>query len=169
MITTDLIKCRSAHIVFKAEKSCDGYFTCDDLIAQVDNAIDIFEGRTNGLATGLFLFNNAPSHQKQADDALSARKMPKGPLASWTHCKGGAWMRNMVLPNGDMQFLYYKDDHSTMPGWFKGMEEIIHEHNLWPATGLQAQCEGFKCVPGKTNCCCRRILFYSARFCRTKV
>jgi hypothetical protein len=70
---------RSARIVFKAGKNRDGYFSSDDLIAQVDNAIDIFEGRTNGLATGLFLFDNAPSHQKRADDALSARKMPKNP------------------------------------------------------------------------------------------
>jgi hypothetical protein len=56
-------KLRAARIVFKAGKTHDGYFTCDDLIAQVDNAINIFEGRTNGLATGLFIFDNAPSHQ----------------------------------------------------------------------------------------------------------
>ena len=78
------------HIIFKAGKNHNGYFSSDDLIAQVDNAIDIFEERTNGLATGLFIFDNAPSHQKCADDALSARKMPKGPSENWTHLKGGA-------------------------------------------------------------------------------
>ena len=55
---------RSACIVFKAGKNCNGYFTCDDLIEQVDKAIDIFEERTNRFATGLFIFGNAPSHQK---------------------------------------------------------------------------------------------------------
>jgi hypothetical protein len=25
-----------------------------------------------------------------------------------------------------------------MPGWFKGMEVIIHEHRLWPEKGLPA-------------------------------
>jgi hypothetical protein len=35
-------------------------------------AIDIFENKTNGTAMGLFMFDNAPSHQKQAKDALSA-------------------------------------------------------------------------------------------------
>ena len=58
----------------------DGYFDANDLQRQVDHAIDIFEGKTNGYAQGLFLFDNAPSHQKRAPDALSARKMPKGIL-----------------------------------------------------------------------------------------
>ncbi|TFK23541.1 hypothetical protein FA15DRAFT_745030 [Coprinopsis marcescibilis] len=46
-----------------------------------------------------------------------------------------------------------------MPGWFKGMEVIIRERGLWPYSELNAQCKGFKCVPGKTDCCCRRLLF----------
>ena len=37
-----------------------------------------FEGKTGGKAQGLFLFDNAPSHQIRAANALSARKMPKG-------------------------------------------------------------------------------------------
>lgn len=43
---------------------------------------------TNGFATALFLVDNAPSHQKRAADALSARKMVKYPKQSWTqgHC-----------------------------------------------------------------------------------
>ena len=44
-----------------------------------------------------------------------------------------------------LQEFYHADDHPTMPGWFKGMEEIIKEWGLWPAKGLNAQCEGFKC------------------------
>jgi hypothetical protein len=44
----------------------------------VDNSIDIFKGLTKGMAQGLFLFNNAPGHQKRADDALSAQRMVKG-------------------------------------------------------------------------------------------
>jgi hypothetical protein len=80
------------------------------------------------------------------------------------HCKGGTQMKNSMFPNGKMQSFYYEDDHPTIPGWFKGMEQIICEHNLWPATGLQAQCEGFKCVPRKTNCCCHRLLFTQPDF-----
>jgi hypothetical protein len=153
-----------ARIVFKAGKNRDGYFNCDDLIEQVDKAIDIFEERTNGFATGLFFFNNAPSHQKRADDALSARKMPKNPSPDWVHRKGGARMRNASLPNGQLQNLYFDHDHPTMPGWFKGMEVIIRERGLWPDGGLLAQCESFRCKNGHTNCCCRRLLFCQPDF-----
>ena len=59
-------------LLFRAGKNHDGYFTADHLVEQVDFAIDIFESKTNGTATGLFLFDNAPSHQKRAPDALSA-------------------------------------------------------------------------------------------------
>ena len=68
---------REARILFKPGVNRDGYFDANDLQKQVEHAIDIFEGKTNGNAQGLFLFDNAPSHQKRAPDALSARKMPK--------------------------------------------------------------------------------------------
>jgi hypothetical protein len=45
---------REAHIVFKAGKNHDGYFDSNDLLAQVDKAIDIFEERTHRFVTGLF-------------------------------------------------------------------------------------------------------------------
>ena len=51
-----------------------------------------------------------------------------------------------------------------MQGWFKGMEIIIWEWGLWPEKGLNAQCEGFKCVAKKTNCCCRHLLFMQPDF-----
>ena len=51
------------------------------------------------------------------------------------------------------QDFYFPDDHPKFPGWFKGMENIIHEHGLWPNEGLEAQCDGFKYVSGHKNCC----------------
>jgi hypothetical protein len=48
-----------------------------ELITQVDHTINIFEGKANGLAQGLFLFDNAPSHLKRAADAISSTKMVK--------------------------------------------------------------------------------------------
>ena len=44
------------------------------------------------------------------------------------------------------------------------MEIIIRERRLWPQKELNAQCEGFKCVAGKKNCCCRRLLFTQPDF-----
>ena len=69
---------RDARVLFKAGKNRSGWFSSEDLLAQVDRAIDIFEELTKGYAQGLFLFNNAPSYQKQAPDAISAWKMVKG-------------------------------------------------------------------------------------------
>ncbi|KIL65316.1 hypothetical protein M378DRAFT_55046, partial [Amanita muscaria Koide BX008] len=117
-----------ARVFFKAGKNRDGYFDADDLLQQVDNAIDIFEAKTNGFATGLFLFDNAPSHQRRAPDALSARKMPKNPHATWRHHKDGPKMRTTNFGVNNMpQDFYFAGDHPTMPGWFKGMETIICE------------------------------------------
>ena len=75
---------REARILFKAGKNRDGYFGAEELLVQVDFAIDIFEGLSKGNFRGLFLFDNAPSHQKRAPDAISAQKMPKGaPLSTF--------------------------------------------------------------------------------------
>lgn len=153
-----------ARVLFRAGKNRDGYFTAEDLIAQVDKAIDIFEGKTNGFVTGLWLFDNAPSHQKRAPDALSARYMPKGPSETWQP-KPGVRMRPGKFADGSAQDFYFPDDHPTMGGWFKGMEEIIRERGLWPENGsLNAQCPGFKCEAGRSDCCCRRLLFTQPDF-----
>jgi hypothetical protein len=37
---------REARIIFKVGKNRDGFFDADDLLRQVDKAIDIFEGLT---------------------------------------------------------------------------------------------------------------------------
>jgi hypothetical protein len=73
-------------------------------------------------------------------------------------------MRPGQLPNGDVQSFYFPDDHPSMPGWFKGMEQIIQKRGLWPAEGLVAQCNNFRCPPGRTDCCCRRLLFSQQDF-----
>jgi len=156
-----------ARVLFKAGKNHDGYFSSSNVLSQVETAIDIFEAKTNGFVTALFLFDNAPSHQKRAPDALSAWKMPKGPSNSWTHHKDGPKMCS-TIQNGIPQDLYFPDTHPTMPGWFKGMEVIVREQGLWPEHGLRAQCEGFKCIAGATDCCCRRILFTQPDFCAQK-
>src|SRR5258708_16607224 len=55
-----------------------------------------------------------------------------------------------------------------MAGWFKGMEQIIQERSLWPAEGLNAQCQNFCCPPGRTDCCCQRLLFSQLDFINQK-
>ena len=128
----------------------------------------------------LFLFDNTPSHQKHADNTLSARLMVKGasyiisqifkfhslsaPKDGWTHNKSSTRMHCGMLPNGEEQSFYFAANHHLMPGWFKGMEQIICEHGLWPEAGLPAQCHKFKCPPDHTNCCCWHILYLQPDF-----
>jgi hypothetical protein len=75
-----------AHVVFQLGKQCNGWFNSDHLLEQVNHAINIFDHMSNGQAQGLFIFDNAPSHQKRAPDVLSACYMVKGvPLSSCLH------------------------------------------------------------------------------------
>ena len=53
------------------------YFNNDHLLDQVEHTIDIFE-KIDQDATGLFLFDNAPS-KKLADDGLNVEKMNVNP------------------------------------------------------------------------------------------
>jgi hypothetical protein len=91
--------------------------------------------------------------------------MPKGPHLTWQHHKDSPKMQSTNFGvNNTPQDLYFADDHPTMPGWFKGIKIIIHEQELWPQNRLNAQCEGFKCVKGKTDCCCCWLLFTQPDF-----
>jgi hypothetical protein len=87
-----------------------------------------------------------------------------GPKLGWVHNPGGTHMRTGRLPTDQPQPLYFDNDHPSMPGWFKGMEVIIREWGLWPEQGLAAQCSDFHCIPGRTDCCCRRLLFTQPDF-----
>lgn len=73
-------------------------------------------------------------------------------------------MRCGTLPDGQPHVLYFPEDHPSMPGWFKGMEQLIRERGLWPDAGLPAQCHEFKCAPGRVDCCCRRLLYLQPDF-----
>ena len=100
--------------------------------------------------------------------------MPKGPHETWRPEKDGPKMRDgHYSPNHGspsvMQPLYFPDNHPTMPGWFKGMEQILRERNLW-RDGLRAECgTSFKCRNSdKTDCCCRKILYCQDDFMKQK-
>ena len=86
------------------------------------------------------------------------------PKEGWTHHTGGPCMHCGLLPTGQPQSFYYPEDHPLMPGWFKGMEQILCECRLWPEKGLPAQCFNFKCPSGCMDCCCQRILFHQPDF-----
>ena len=74
----------------KLEIQRDGYFTNELLLKQVATTIDIFE-RVHPHAKGIFLFDNAPSHRKMADDSLNADKMNVGPGGKQPRMRDTVW------------------------------------------------------------------------------
>ena len=90
-----IILLSEAQVIFKVGTNQVGWFSADNLLNYVENVIDIFEAKTNNFAIGLFMFDNALSHQKQAPDALSVRKMPKNANQRWTSTKGASQVSNV--------------------------------------------------------------------------
>lgn len=165
---------REARILFKAGKNHDGWFDSEDILQQTDLAIDLFEENFPlGNVIGLFCFDNAPSHQKHAPDALSACRMPKG-TKFWPENPPANYirMRPGKLPNGTPQNFWYPDDHPNkgVAGKFKGMKIIPQEREKWPNTTpeLKAECDSFNGPPGRTDCCTQRLLWSQPDFANQK-
>ena len=176
---------RSARVVFRAGKSRDGYFTNQDILDQLTTAMDICDADYPEYRF-CFILDNATTHLKRADDALSARHMSKGPTRPGkaifgveTNLMGSDGrplygsdgkllkkkirMRDARLPNGTPQSLYFPEGHPNA-GDFKGMALILEERGFQGVQKLRAECPGFKCPPDVEHCCCRRLLYEQPDF-----
>ena len=98
------------------ETQREGYFTNDHLLKQVARTVDIFE-RIHPVATALFLFDNAPSHRKVADNALNADKLNVGPGGKQPKMRNTIW-------GGRVQRLV---DNDGIP---KGMKLVPEERGV---------------------------------------
>ncbi len=98
------------------ETQKEGYFNNDHLLHQVERTIDIFE-RVHPEAQGIFLFDNAPSHKKLADDALNVDKMNVHPGGMQPAMRSTTW-------EGQTQTMVYPD------GTQKGMKAILEERGI---------------------------------------
>ncbi|KIK72051.1 hypothetical protein PAXRUDRAFT_22463 [Paxillus rubicundulus Ve08.2h10] len=120
----------------------------------------------------VFIFDNASTHLKHAEDALSARHMPKR-IQDWgvdatvrdeagkavnrpngKLLKTKVWMSDGYLSNGRSQPLYFPEGHAEHAGKFKGIAQLLKEHGFTNVEKLKAQCKDFKCKEGATDCCC---------------
>ncbi|KAJ7670198.1 hypothetical protein B0H14DRAFT_3691876 [Mycena olivaceomarginata] len=66
----------SARVIFRPGKNRDGHCTNEEILAQLEKAMNILE-RDYPNDIHVFVFDNATTHLKRADDAISARNMPK--------------------------------------------------------------------------------------------
>lgn len=176
---------RSARRLFKPGKNRDGYFSNEDIQDQAQEAMNILLEYYPQF-DHVFVYDNATTHLKRAEDALSARKMPKNipkPGTNW-----GIWvtkrdattgkpicqpdgtpekvkirMKDTQLPNGTTQSLYFPEGDQRA-GMFKGMAVILQERGKGDMTKKPAECPKFKCNPKAKDCCCRRMLFNEPDF-----
>jgi hypothetical protein len=180
----------SAHVELKLGKNCEGYFTNDEVLDQMTSAMDIVEFLFPD-DQHVFIFDNATTHAKRADGALSARYMPKGtskPGKNWMisinkHDSDGKLvygsdgklvkekicMGDATLPDGRPQQLYFPANHPTHPGLFKGMAVILEERGFTNAKQLCAECgKNFHCEKGADGewreYCCHQVLFNQPDF-----
>ena len=124
----------------------------------------------------VFVFDNAITHTKRAEGALSARYMPK------STCKWGVEVnlrgvdgKPVYGPNGKIikhkvkmhdatfgdsspQLLYF--DSRPQSGLFKCTTDLLQERGLDEEAKLKAQCKNFKCPTGNKNCCQHRVLYH---------
>jgi len=75
-------------------------------------------------------------------------------------------MRDARFENGEPQPLYFPMDHpdQNLQGKFKGMAVILQERGFGDMMKVLASCKNFKCKPGETRCCCRRMLYSQLDF-----
>ncbi|RDB20617.1 hypothetical protein Hypma_012315 [Hypsizygus marmoreus] len=166
------------HRVMKPGKNRDRYFMNEDILEQANEAMDICKDDYPEYEH-VFVYDNAPSHLKRAEESLSARKMPRN-LKTWliqiTKCDAqgnpvynadGTYQKVDISMcdatfNGQPQPLYF---HLTHPraGEFKGMAQILEERGF-ETKDLLAQCKDFKCAPPALDCCCRQLLFNQPDF-----
>ena len=107
------------------ETSMDGYFNNGLLLKQVEKTLDVFE-RIHPDCHGIFLFDNAPSHRKVADDALNADRMNVGPGGKQPKMRGTVWeghVQKMVdmngIPKGMKAIL---EERGVDTAWMKGTD-----------------------------------------------
>ncbi|KAF8168422.1 hypothetical protein B0H34DRAFT_793028 [Crassisporium funariophilum] len=174
-----------AQQIHKPEKNRDGYFSSDVIIEQAHLAMDIALKNWPEF-DHVFIYDNASTHLKQPDDAISAQKMLKNtpkvganwgikvkkrdPLTGKPLMKPDGKPEKMKIPMGNTQFedghpqpLYFPPGHEHA-GVFKGMQVILEERGSSNASKLLAECKQFKCTSPTNNCCCRRISFNQLDF-----
>ncbi|KIK76505.1 hypothetical protein PAXRUDRAFT_169730 [Paxillus rubicundulus Ve08.2h10] len=177
----------ATHILFKAGKAHDGYFTNDDILRHTKIAMEVLEKHFPN-ERHIFIFDNATMHLKRADDALSACQMPKYPNKPGKPNFGvnrniidvdgkpvygtdGKILKERVkmsdgkLPSRGPQSFYFRpDDPRGLEGNFKGMVIILEERGFKDMDKVRAKCKGFKCPKDTPRCCCRRVLFNQPDF-----
>src|SRR6266700_5317057 len=71
-----------ARVTLRPGKGRDGYFSCGEVLEQLTSVMDILD-KHYASYEHVFVLDNARTHTKRAEGALSARRMPKNPRQSF--------------------------------------------------------------------------------------
>ncbi|OBZ79571.1 hypothetical protein A0H81_00263 [Grifola frondosa] len=176
----------AAQKLFKAGKARDGYFTNDSVLDHATDAMDICD-EWYPHENHVFSYDNATTHLKRPDDALSAHYMPKlptmpgrpvfmvsrdvkGPDGKPVYGPDGKKLKERVhmadgrFADGTAQPLYFPIGHKCT-GDHKGMALILQERGFVNAPQLRAECPKFQCPKDAVDpCCCRQLLYNQPDF-----
>ncbi|KAF9463511.1 hypothetical protein BDZ94DRAFT_1236163 [Collybia nuda] len=99
---------KEARVLFKAGINREGYFTNDDILKHATTAMDILTEYYPD-EEHILVFDNASTHLKRADSALSACDMPKG-----TKAVGEFWGAVVPVLDGDGKQVYKRDENGKL-------------------------------------------------------
>ncbi|KAG2030862.1 hypothetical protein BDR03DRAFT_936542 [Suillus americanus] len=153
----------------------DGYFTNASILQHAELAMDILNQHYPH-DRHVLVFNNASTHLKRADDALSAHHMPKFPTKPGNIPFGVE--RTVIGSDGkpvhgadgkalNKKCFYFPEGHEHAGG-FKGMAKILKERGFEGCEKLHAECPNFRCNPNINHCCCRCLLYNQPDFLNVK-
>ena len=115
-----------ARVIFKPGKTRDGYFDNEDILAQATVAMDICEKYFPD-DQHIFIYDNATTHLKRANNALSACKMPKNTPKSGTN-----WGVEVIKLKPDGQIEHGSNGKPLKikvkmgPGYFNGRSQDFY-------------------------------------------
>jgi hypothetical protein len=100
-------------VLFKAGKVQQGYFTNEDILKQASVAMDILYKHYPD-EDHVLMLDNATTHLKRADDALSARKMPKNSPRHGDQWDGTDWGAGCETKNWGVEVNVMDEERKLM-------------------------------------------------------
>jgi len=154
----DGIMIRDAQHVTYPGASGDAWWDHTQLLAQVDDAISIFE-EAHPDCIGLFVFNQSFAHRSLRPDALHAFDMNKG--------NGGKQrkQKDTIIPmnNPYPEFCGKPQKMMTDTGEAKGIQQTLEEHGF-DVCRMHVKCSPV-CPFENSDCCMAHLLSKQDNFC----
>ncbi|KIM73867.1 hypothetical protein PILCRDRAFT_99232 [Piloderma croceum F 1598] len=177
------------HVVFKAGKNQQGYFMNGDILKQASSTMDILECHYPD-EDHIMVIDNASTHLKRVDDALSATHMPKFSPKLGKEWDGTDWgegwqpknwgvevnvvgedRKQVYQPNGMALKQKVKMCNGTFANgspqslyYPDGHDLVGQEQGYVGALKIRAECPKFHCKKGAIQCCCQRMLYNEPDF-----